>query len=551
MSQVYNSLIRAARSPRLGLAAALLVASTSIAHAQFAYKPALTQNIAGTYTDLGTTGTVIATANTDDANSAAQNIGFTFNYNGTAFTQFVLNTNGLLRLGANAPSTATARSPYAQAPELGPINSTNAADVNLLLPFNFDLTAGTSTPEYRVSTTGTAGSRICTIQWKNVADKAVATDASTATVLPTQYSNFSFQVKLYEGSNQIDFVYGTATPGTSALKYAVVGLKGSLNTIGNDVLGMKASADTWTTAAFVTGRQYGADLVNAFNFRSTVAPDAGRTLRFTACTPASVVTTFPYVETFDSVAAGDLPCGITGDDANNDGYSWFTDDSFFSASSPNALLYYYNDNDNSIGGNDWVFTRGLSLRAGYTYQLQFKYAASDPLYAEGLEVKYGTVATPAGQTNLLFSNTAINNGTFATTTASQVSLITPTANGTYYIGFHAISQPDRYVLLLDDVQVVETQILAVRNATNTVFTAQATPVPFGESLTLTLNTLKAGPLHLTMRDALGRVLRQSTTTALVGTSTIAVPEVANLPAGVYFLNVEQGGATQVLRVAHQ
>ena len=553
MSYLYPALLRAARSPRLALAALLLVAGTPAAHAQFAYAATSVQNVAGTYTDLGTAGTAIATANTDDANSAAQSIGFTFNYNGTAFTQFVLNTNGLLRLGASAPSTATARSPYGQAPDLGPINSTNAADANLVMPFNFDLTAGTATPEYRVATTGTAGSRVCTIQWKNVADKAIATDASTATVLPTQYTNFSFQVKLYEGSNQIDFVYGTATAGTastSALKYAVVGLKGNSGTIGNDVLGTKASADVWSAAAFLTGRQYDADIVNAFNFRSTFAPDAGRTLRFTTCATAGTVTTFPYTENFDGVAAGDYPCGISGDDTNGDTYTWFTDDTY-AASSPNSLIYYYNDDNTSVAANDWAYTRPLSLRAGYTYQLQFKYAVGNGTYPEALEVKYGTTATPTGQTNLLFSNTNLANTTFATTTASQIPLITPAANGTYYIGFHAISAPDRLVLLLDDIQVTETQVLAVRNATNSVFTAQATPVPFGESLSLTLNTLKAGPLHLTMRDALGRVLRQSTTTALAGTNTISVPEVATLPTGVYFLNIEQGGATQVLRVAHQ
>jgi hypothetical protein len=37
----------------------------------------------------------------------------------------------------------------------------------------------------------------------------------------------------------------------------------------------------------------------------------------------------------------------------------------------------------------------------------------------------------------------------------------------------------------------------------------------------------------------------------VGTSALTVPEVGQLPAGVYFLNIEQGGQSQVLRVAHQ
>ena len=53
------------------------------------------QNVTGTYTDLAATGTVISTGgNFDNANSPAQNIGFTFYYNGTTLTQFILNTNG-------------------------------------------------------------------------------------------------------------------------------------------------------------------------------------------------------------------------------------------------------------------------------------------------------------------------------------------------------------------------------------------------------------------------------------------------------------------------
>lgn len=63
-------------------------------------------NVAGTYTDLAATGTAIATTSTDDANSTAQAIGFTFDYNGMPFTQFVLNTNGFIKLGATPPSAA-------------------------------------------------------------------------------------------------------------------------------------------------------------------------------------------------------------------------------------------------------------------------------------------------------------------------------------------------------------------------------------------------------------------------------------------------------------
>ena len=111
--------------------AGLLLAAAPAAQAQFAYTPASATNVAGTFTDLGTSGTVIATANTDDANSVAQNIGFTFNYNGTAFTQFVLNTNGLVRLGASAPSAANMFGQYEAGMAVGvePISSTSPAAV--------------------------------------------------------------------------------------------------------------------------------------------------------------------------------------------------------------------------------------------------------------------------------------------------------------------------------------------------------------------------------------------------------------------------------------
>ena len=537
---------------RLGLAALLTVGSLTAAHAQaFSYSASRAANVTGTYTDLGTTGTAVTTANTDDANSAAQNIGFSFSYNGTTYTQFVLNTNGYIKLGATAPATPY----YYTGPQVttgGPLNS--ATEPNLILPFNTDLTAGSAGTEYRVLTSGTTGSRVCTIQWKNVSDKASS--------IATQYANISFQVKLYEATSRIEFVYNTATAGTGTPAYrtVAVGLKGNDATSSQLLTVQKASTQAWSDAG-AQNSDYPAPTTGfaptGHNVRSTALPDAGRTYRFDTC-PASALTvsTFPYTENFDALSVGTLSCGTQILDSNSDGYTWSVSDDIASSGS-NSLVYYYNDDNASIGGNDWFFTPGLSLRAGYKYQLQFKYIAADGGYPEALEVKYGTASTPAAQTTTLFSNTNINNdAAYLTTTtggvtSNSVQTITPTANGIYYIGFHVISQPDQLALSVDDIQVTETAILAVRNPVNNVFTAQVAPVPFGSTLNVTLNTIKAGPLHLTVRDALGRVLRQSTSTAPVGTSTVAVPEVANLSAGVYFLNIEQGGATQVIRVAHE
>lgn len=526
------------------MAGLMLLAAAPAAWAQAPYPYNTGTNVAGTFTDLGSSGTVIATANTDDANSTAQNIGFSFTYNGTAFTQFVLNTNGLIRLGASAPSAANMFARYESGTATGvePVASTSTADANLLMPFNFDLGAGTSPAEYRVATTGSAPNRVCTVQWKNVSDK-LGTSAS-------QYANFTFQLKLYETTSVIEFVYGTATAstGTAVGRFPTVGIKGADGQPGHDVLAQKqTSNDPWSSTAFITG-QYPIS-ASTHNFRANVGPDAGRTYRFTPCAP-SPVTTFPYTENFDSLNEGSFPCGASGNDANNDTYSWNNLD-ISGGAGDKALVYVYNDDDATIGGDDWFFTPALTLRAGYTYQLKFDYAAYDASAPEAMEVKVGRTATPAGQTTTLFSNTNIANEAFVTTTNAQVATITPTTTGTYYVGFHEISAPDLYALFLDNIQITETQVLGVRNTTNGVFTAEASPVPFGESLSLTLNTLQPGPLRLTLRDALGRTLRQSTAAAAVGTSTVAVPEAGSLPGGVYFLTVEQGGQTQVLRVSHR
>lgn len=285
---------------RRGLLALGLLPALGAGAQSLPYTPAGAANVAGAYTDLAATGAAIATANTDDANSAAQNIGFTFNFNGTAFTQFVLNTNGFVRLGAAPPSAANLYLSETSS-NVDPILSPETADVNILAPFNFDLAAGTAAggTEYRVATTGTQPNRVCTVQWKNVLDKAGATD--------TQYASFSFQLKLYEGTNTIEFVYGTAVAGTGTAnpRFPVVGIKGSGLGSGQTVLAEKPqSALPWSASTFRTGyypivsTANGNTIANTHNYRSTVPPDAGRTYRFTATPLALAVYTLGTVARF-------------------------------------------------------------------------------------------------------------------------------------------------------------------------------------------------------------------------------------------------------------
>jgi hypothetical protein len=241
----------------------------------FVYSPSSTFNTTTTYTDLGTNGSVITTANFDDANSAPVNIGFNFDYNGRIYSQFILNTNGFIKLGNTPPSSATLfiSAPQNQTGAGGALASTNPADVDIISIFNHDLQAGTSTPEYRVHTTGTAPNRVCTIQFKNVREKQ--------TPPGIQFNNMNFQIRLHE-NGMIEFVYGTFTPNTSAtdaFRTFGVGIKGLSPASAQLVTFSKGSTTAWSAV------NAGSSL-STFNVRRTVGPDAGRTFRFVPIRPA-------------------------------------------------------------------------------------------------------------------------------------------------------------------------------------------------------------------------------------------------------------------------
>ena len=201
-------------------------------------------------------------------------------------------------------------SAYAQEPSNGgPLNS--ATENYLLLPFNTDLEAGTGATEYRVATTGTAPNRVCTIQWKNVSDKTRAASSTNANNIDKQFANFSFQVKLYETSNNVSFVYGTATPSAnpSNANFMVVGVKGSSTATAQVVTAVKASNTSWSGTTFQQG-PYAAGS-NAHNIRSTPTvtgatplPDPGRSYNFAL--PVATDAAVQAVYGFDKLA---VPAG--------------------------------------------------------------------------------------------------------------------------------------------------------------------------------------------------------------------------------------------------
>lgn len=225
-----------------------------LAVGQLVYTPETSYHDQGAYSSLGTSGTLINTSNKDDANSAAQAIGFNFNFNGTNYTHFILNTNGFIKLGTSSsmtsPSAANLAYTYFNQTYGGVLNSTSTDDHQILAVFHHDLDSSTTAnTSYRFQTTGSTGNRVCTIEFQNVIDKNI-TDSSGSPLPHIQFQAMNFQIKLYEANRMIEYVYGNFIPtnDTSLFKVAGVGMKGSNN---NQILtAFKGSSSEYDMAEF-------------------------------------------------------------------------------------------------------------------------------------------------------------------------------------------------------------------------------------------------------------------------------------------------------------
>jgi len=249
--------------------------------AQLNYPAGGFSTFAGTYSDLGTTGTIIPVANTDDAFSSPKYIGFTFNFNGASYDSFVLNTNGFIKLGRDTASGSLLYTDFYQPPPGGPFSSTSPLDTALIVAFGQDLWGGgVAQPELRMAVTGTFGTRKCIIQWKNFRDKLQGGSTLTSA---TQYDTINFQIILYESTNAIEFVFGRWVSSTnpSSARFGACGLKGSSNAANQLLTITKGSAIAWSNLIVNAGNY----TTNALNYGNNVvtgrpAPDIGRTYHF-------------------------------------------------------------------------------------------------------------------------------------------------------------------------------------------------------------------------------------------------------------------------------
>jgi uncharacterized lipoprotein YmbA len=194
----------------------------------------------------------------------------------------------------------------------------------------------------------------------------------------------------------------------------------------------------------------------------------------TPCLPTSL----PYLQNFESVTTPALP-GCTLNVNAGTGNNWITASPNANGFTTKVLSYNYNSLNPA---NAWFFTQGISLTAGQSINVVFKYSNSSSTYAEKLKVAYGTFATPAAMTNAVVD---FPNIIAANLQTSLSTIIVPTT-GVYYFGFNAYSIANQFNIYVDDIKIEVTPTCpaptalianAITNTTATVAFTEPTVAP--------------------------------------------------------------------------
>ncbi|MFZ4619608.1 MAG: fibronectin type III domain-containing protein [Bacteroidota bacterium] len=144
----------------------------------------------------------------DDDRSFPVSIGFDFWYLGTRYTSFSVSTNGFIDFSTATNSGGPSTNQYGSSDNdlSQPATATTRTMPLTIAPFYYDQTTDTASGGLdalgngiRYLTTGSVGSRVLTVEWIRCQPWFTGGGGSPS---------FNYQVKLYEGTGKIEFVYG-------------------------------------------------------------------------------------------------------------------------------------------------------------------------------------------------------------------------------------------------------------------------------------------------------------------------------------------------------
>ncbi len=213
-------------------------------------------------------------------------IGFDFDFAGTTFDRLAINANGWISLGKSTLNPAVNMSSTDYYNPLSSVQDTGDLIARIAgFAQNLQAQSGAS---LRMETLGTTPKRITVIQWKKYR------------IANTNGCDFNFQIRLYEGTNQIRIAYGSfAFTGNNRL--VQVGLRAAPATAASNYQireSLSGSDLAWlnTTTALVP--------TATIRFREGTIPIDGQIFAYSPTLPAvlpSPVTNLSMVQNIDSL----------------------------------------------------------------------------------------------------------------------------------------------------------------------------------------------------------------------------------------------------------
>lgn len=155
----------------------------------------------------------------------------------------------------------------------------------------------------------------------------------------------------------------------------------------------------------------------------------------------------PYYTSFEDEGENAL---IKFFNIKNDEGSWGLEKnggwSYFSRTGDWCLMYAYDKNNDA---DDWAILEPVSLQPGY-YSFKFWYASMGD-HRERLEVYVGKEQTPEA----MKTQVAVHNPFIEEEYVESASVVRIEEAGQYYFGFHALSEKDMNIIVIDDVSIEE------------------------------------------------------------------------------------------------
>jgi len=272
-----------------------------------------------------------------------------------------------------------------------------------------------------------------------------AVQATTFTVTGTTSTTASISWVRGNGDNVLVIARAGIPPTdpTNGNSYAANTIYGSGDPVGGGFAVYNGTGTNVTVTGLTTGTTYYFAIYEYFT-----ATNCYNKNELSGSALACGTMTIPYLEDFESITVNNqLPSCMTATNLGTKVLTYTAPQGTYNRiprSGTDFASFYYSC-------DDWIFTQGLVLTGGVTYDFSNWYITDGYSGWTTLEARFGTSPNSVAMTGVITG--ASVSGPTNTTYQELSGTFTPPVNGTYYIGIHCVGNATPWYLSIDDISV--------------------------------------------------------------------------------------------------